>query len=209
MKIATVPTGLLETNCYLVRPDDSRTLYVIDPGADARDIADRAAEFDYDRVAVLLTHAHVDHISGLGELCRLLRPAYVYLRGPDQAFYACPEKSLPPYLPAAKDLPAVTGSTEDSDFKVIPLPGHTPGGSGFLFRGDPPALFVGDTIFAGSVGRTDLPGGDTATLLDSIRTQLLTLPDEVELYPGHGPATTVGRERKNNPYIRNSNYDQW
>ena len=82
-------------------------------------------------------------------------------------------------------------------------------GSGFLFRGDPPALFVGDTIFAGSVGRTDLPGGDTATLLDSIRTQLLTLPDEVELYPGHGPATTVGRERKNNPYIRNSNYDQW
>ena len=93
--------------------------------------------------------------------------------------------------------------------KVIPLPGHTPGGSGFLFRGDPPALFAGDTIFAGSVGRTDLPGGDTATLLDSIRTQLLTLPDEVELYPGHGPATTVGRERKNNPYIRNSNYDQW
>ena len=209
MKIATVPTGLLETNCYLVRPDDSRTLYVIDPGADARDIADRAAEFDYDRVAVLLTHAHVDHISGLGELCRLLRPAYVYLRGPDQAFYASPENSLPPYLPAAKDLPAVTVSTEDSDFKVIPLPGHTPGGSGFLFRGDPPALFVGDTIFAGSVGRTDLPGGDTATLLDSIRTQLLTLPDEVELYPGHGPATTVGRERKNNPYIRNSNYDQW
>mgnify|MGYP000876659030 CR=1 FL=1 len=98
MKIATVPTGLLETNCYLVRPDDSRTLYVIDPGADARDIADRAAEFDYDRVAVLLTHAHVDHISGLGELCRLLRPAYVYLRGPDQAFYASPENSLPPYL---------------------------------------------------------------------------------------------------------------
>ena len=117
----------------------------------------------------------MDHISGLGELCRLLRPAYVYLRGPDQAFYASPENSLPPYLPAAKDLPAVTGSTEDSDFKVIPLPGHTPGGSGFLFRGDPPALVVGDTIFAGSVGRTDLPGGDTATLLDSIRGQFQSI----------------------------------
>ena len=137
MKIATVPTGLLETNCYLVRPDDSRTLYVIDPGADARDIADRAAEFDYDRVAVLLTHAHVDHISGLGELCRLLRPAYVYLRGPDQAFYASPENSLPPYLPAAKDLPAVTGSTEDSDFKVIPLPGAYAGRQRFPVPGRP------------------------------------------------------------------------
>ena len=209
MKIATIPAGLLETNCYLVQPDGKRTLYIIDPGGDAPEIAQEAARFDCDRCAVLLTHAHVDHISGLGELTKLLKPEYVYLRAPDRALYASPENALEPYVPAAKELPETTDRAAGNDFKVIPLPGHTPGGSGFYFPGNPPALFVGDTIFAGSVGRTDFPGGDARTLLDSIRSQLLTLPDDLTLYPGHGPATTVGRERKSNPYIQDSSYDQW
>ena len=84
---------------------------------------------------------------------------------------------------------------------MIPLPGHTPGGSGFLFR-ESPALFAGDTIFAGSIGRTDFPGGDFGTIIDSIRNGVLTLPDELTIYPGHGPATTVGAERRSNPYIQ-------
>jgi len=209
MKIATVPAGLLETNCYLVQPDGGRTLYVIDPGGDAPELRDEAAKFDYDRVAVLLTHAHVDHIAGLPELCRMLKPEYVYLRAPDLPLYRSPANALPPYVPAAKNLPETTGDIADAEFEIIPLPGHTPGGSGFLFPGEPPVLFAGDTIFAGSVGRTDLPGGDTEALFESIRTRILPLADDVVIRPGHGPATSVGRERKTNPYLRNSSYDQW
>lgn len=209
MKIATIPAGLLETNCYLVQPDGGRTLYVIDPGGDAPDIVREAEKFDYDHVAVLLTHAHVDHISGLGELCKLLKPQYVYLREPDRAFYHSPSNALPPFLPAAKELPETVDHIDENEFKIIPLPGHTPGGSGFLFPGEPSVLFAGDTIFSGSVGRTDLPGGNSAVLLESIRSGILNLADEVVICPGHGPATTVGRERTTNPYLRNSKYDQW
>ena len=209
MKIATIPAGLLETNCYLVQPDGGRTLYVIDPGGDAPDLAREAKKFDCDRVAVLLTRAHVDHISGLGELCKLLNPRYVYLREPDRPFYHSPSNALPPFLPAAKELPETVDHIDGNEFKIIPLPGHTPGGSGFLFPGEPPVLFAGDTIFAGSVGRTDLPGGNSAVLLESIRSGILNLADETVICPGHGPATTVGRERTTNPYLRNSKYDQW
>lgn len=209
MKIATIPAGLLETNCYLVQPDGGRTLYVIDPAGDAPDIAREAETFDYDRVAVLLTHAHVDHISGLGELCKLLKPEFVYLREPDLPLYRSSSNALPPFLPAAKNLPETVPSVDGAEFELIPLPGHTPGGSGFLFSGEPPVLFAGDTIFAGSVGRTDLPGGNSAALLKSIRSGILSLADETVVCPGHGPATTVGRERSTNPYLRNSNYDQW
>ena len=209
MKITTIPAGILETNCYLIQPDGSRMLYIIDPGGDAPEIAAEAARIDHDRCAVLLTHAHVDHISGLGELVRLVKPEYVYLRAPDLELYESPDNALEPYLPAAEHLPKTVDRIDAADFRIIPLPGHTPGGSGFLFPERPANLFVGDTIFAGSVGRTDLPGGNTRTLLDSIRSRLLTLPDDTVLHPGHGPSTTVGRERKINPYLQDSGYDQW
>ena len=101
MKIVTIPAGILETNCYLVQPDGSRMLYIIDPGGDAPEIAQAAARIDHDRCAVLLTHAHVDHISGLGELVRLLKPEYVYLRTPDVALYESPGNALEPYLPGS------------------------------------------------------------------------------------------------------------
>ena len=103
--------------------------------------------------------------------------------------------------PAAKNLPPAKEFAPNDDFTVIPLPGHTPGGSGLLFpTGN--ALFIGDTLFAGSVGRTDLPGGDYHSLMESIHSRLLTLPDDLNVYPGHGPATTIGRERAANPYLQ-------
>ncbi len=203
MEIETLPVGLLETNCYLVRLPEKRRLYVIDPGGDAEEILRAAGRLEFDSSAILLTHAHVDHISAAGRVAEALSPDYIFLPVPDHEFYRSPENALPPYVPAAENLPEVTGSAIGSDFTVLPLPGHTPGGCGFYFRDPPePALFVGDTIFAGSIGRTDFPGGDHDTLLRSIRRQLLTLPDDLVLYPGHGPATTVGRERRLNPYIR-------
>ncbi len=203
MKIATIPVGLLETNCYLVFVEGSRTLYVIDPGADAGEILRQVRQFDFDRAAILLTHAHVDHIAAAGEVADGLGVDRVFLAPADHAFYRSPENALPPYIDAAENLPEPADFEPNDDFSVIALPGHTPGGSGFLFR-ETPALFAGDTIFAGSVGRTDLPGGDPDALLHSIRTGIYPLPDDLVIHPGHGPVTTVGHERHTNPYIQGS-----
>ncbi len=199
MRIVTIPAGLLETNCYLVYLEEKHRLYVIDPGGDAPEIIDAAHEFPFSEARILLTHAHIDHIAAAGEVAKALKIDRASIGAPDQAFYRSPENALPPWLPAAKNLPAPVDFGEEEDFRVLPLPGHTPGGRGLLFGTD---CFVGDTIFAGSVGRTDLPGGDTDTLLESIKTRILTLPDSTRLYPGHGPATTVARERAANPYLQ-------
>ncbi len=201
MNIKTLPVGLFETNCCLVHLPEKRLLYVIDPGGDAAEIINIARTFAFDRAEILLTHAHVDHVSAAGEVAKALRLDYVRLAQADHAFYASPENALPPWLPAAKNIPPAKEFVPNDDFTVLPLPGHTPGGSGLLFP-EGNALFVGDTLFAGSIGRTDLPGGDYNSLMESIRSRLLTLPDDLNVYPGHGPATTIGRERAFNPYLQ-------
>ena len=192
MKIVTIPVGLLDTNCYLVYVEASRRLYVIDPGANAPEIVRAARRFDFRRASILLTHAHV---------AAALQVDGVFLAEEDHELYRSPDNVLLPYLEAARNLPEAAVFAPNDDFTVIPLPGHTPGGSGFLFR-ESPALFAGDTIFAGSIGRTDFPGGDFGTIIDSIRNGILTLPDELTIYPGHGSQTTVGAERRSNPYIQ-------
>lgn len=201
MNIRTLPVGLFETNCYLVHLEEKRQLYVIDPGGDAPEIIDMARSFAFDRAEILLSHAHVDHISAAGEVAGALGIDFVRLAAADHLFYASPDNALPPWLPAAKNLPPAKEFAPNDDFTVIPLPGHTPGGSGLLFR-EAGVLFVGDTLFAGSIGRTDLPGGDYHSLMESIHSRLLTLPDDLNVYPGHGPATTIGRERASNPYLQ-------
>ena len=116
--------------------------------------------------------------------------------------YQSPANALPPWFPAAEDLPEVTGFDPVTNCRIIDLPGHTPGGSGFLFDdGRNKFLLVGDTLFCGSIGRTDLPGGDYATLIASITENLLNLPEDLTVYPGHGGETTIGFEKKHNPYI--------
>ncbi len=206
MKIVPIPVGALEANCYLVFRETTKNLYVIDPGGDAPEIIDAASEFDFASAAVLLTHAHFDHIGAAGEVSRRLKARWVYLAVQDEAIYRSPENGFPPLFPPCTDLPEVTGAVDTAgEFRILPLPGHTPGGSGFLFSGEnggEDALFTGDTIFAGSIGRTDFPGGNFETLIHSIRTQILTLPDSLKIYSGHGPVTAVGRERSTNPYIK-------
>ncbi len=199
MTILTLPVGPLETNCFLVYLEEKKQLYIIDPGGDAEEIAETAKKFPFVHAAVLLTHAHFDHISGLGELKKLVKLDFVCLADEDKTFYNSPENCYPPFIPPAKDLPATVSAADTDDFAVIPLPGHTPGGRGFLFGN---ALFSGDTLFAGSVGRTDFPGGNSRTLMKSIREQLMTLPDNIDVYSGHGPASTIGRERRGNPFIK-------
>ena len=200
--IKTFPVGSIATNCSLVYFDDEKLLLVIDPGADAAEIIASAKSFPFESARILLTHAHVDHISACGEVAKALNVEKVEVAPADAAMYASPENCFFPYFPPAKDLPPATGFAPFPCGKVLNLPGHTMGGSGFLFDdGKRKILIAGDTIFCGSIGRTDLPGGDYETLINSIKNEILTLPDEVEIISGHGGSTTVGFERKNNPYL--------
>lgn len=196
-----IATGMLGENCYLVRDAQADRLFIIDPGDDADLVIAAAQDMNCTEHVILLTHAHVDHIGAVPEVAARLNVRTIFLASGDQAMYHSPDNHLLPYLPAVAGLPATTSEWLWETPELIPTPGHSPGGSCFYFR-DKNILIAGDTLFAGSVGRTDLPGGDFATLEKSIRENLLTLPDTVKVYPGHGPATTIGRERSGNPYLQ-------
>jgi glyoxylase-like metal-dependent hydrolase (beta-lactamase superfamily II) len=201
MKIATIPAGLLETNCYLVLDEATRTLYVIDPGGDAGKIIAAAGKYTFDKCVVLLTHYHIDHVAAAGAVAKELKVQQVFLRKEDHPYYYSPENHLLPYVPPAEDLPEVTDVLpEDCCFTLLALPGHTQGGGGFYCAAEK-VLFAGDTIFDRSIGRTDFPGGDYDTLINSIRQEIFSLPDDVKIYPGHGGTTSVGAERTGNPYL--------
>lgn len=205
MRMLTLAVGPIDENCYLAYLETSRRLYVIDPGADPDRIVAAAKEHfpEFAEARILLTHAHVDHIGGVGEVARRLEAKRVMLDPADGDIYRSPYNEIPPILPAAHDLPRTTDFVTDGDFEVLRVPGHTPGGCAFLFEGDGrKVLFCGDTLFAGSVGRTDLPGGDWETLLDSIRRELLPLCPDTLVFPGHGGSTTIGEEKTQNPYLR-------
>ena len=203
MIIKTVVTGALAENCHLVWCEKSRMLYVIDPGADPDVIISEAKKNAFDRAEILLTHGHIDHISAAACVAAALGVKVVRIAAADRFLLGNPVNSIYPEYPAAEDLPPAADFETDGDYRVLDLPGHSPGGSGFLFEeAGKRALFTGDTIFSGSIGRSDLWGGDGETLLSSIREKILTLEDALELYPGHGPATTVGEERKTNPWLQ-------
>jgi len=204
MHISSLAVGPIDENCYLVHLETPRRLYVIDPGADAARIVEAARRLpEFDEARILLTHAHVDHIGAAGEVARILKASRVMLDPADLALYRSPFNAIPPVLPAARDLPETADFAPDGDFAVLRVPGHTPGGCAFLFEdGGDRFLFCGDTLFAGSVGRTDLPGGDWETLMESIRRELFPLPPETRVFPGHGGATTIGNEKTQNPYLR-------
>ena len=204
MMMMSLAVGPIDENCHLVYLEAARRLYVIDPGAEAGRIVGAAAKFPaFDDARILLTHAHVDHIGAVGAVARELKASRVMLDPEDEMIYRSPYNEIPPILPAANDLPETTDFITNGEFKVLRVPGHTPGGCAFLFEDDGKSvLFSGDTLFAGSVGRTDLPGGDWETLLDSIRRELLPLPQETPVFPGHGGSTTIGEEKTQNPYLR-------
>ena len=198
---ATVVVGAFEVNCYLVPSPDKKTLYIIDPGGDAQDIIAAASAFSCQKAVIRLAHCDADHIGAVGEVAKKLNITELYIDPADSAMYASPANCFPPYLPAAENL--LTPSEwppQTPDFEILHTPGHTPGGVCYYFR-EYNALFTGDTLFRASVGRTDFPGGDTATLMESISGRLMTLPDSLEIYPGHGYPSTIGFEKQNNPYL--------
>lgn len=200
MNFKTIPVGMLQVNCYLVPVEQSQTLYIIDPGGNVDDIMDAAKSFKYEKAVILMTHGHVDHISACGELKERMNIQDVYIHENELELYHDPDNCLLPWVPAAKDLPEPNVAFESDDYDIIETPGHSKGGVCYYFK-DIPALFSGDTIFKRSIGRTDLPGGHLDTLMKSIREKVLTLPKELNIYPGHGDSTSVEDEKLYNPFI--------
>lgn len=205
--VETLTVGPFQSNCYVVRPSDGGDPVVVDPGDEAERIL---ARLDGDTpAAILLTHAHLDHIGAVAALARETG-APVYLNEGDRFLYDDAEEharvfGLSIEAPPSPDNELVEGedlSFGSLGFEVRHTPGHSPGHVVLVGRGGAEGTaFVGDCVFAGSIGRTDLPGGDMQMLLTSIRRKILTLPDATVLYPGHMGPTTVSRERQTNPFL--------
>ena len=202
MILKQLPLGPFATNCFLVFMPESGELFIIDPAAEAEKIVSEAKKLPFKSARILLTHAHIDHISAAGKTALALNIPKVELAPGDHDMYQSRENAIPPYFSPADDLPPVADFDPVIDCTIIALPGHTRGGSGFLFDdGKEKFLISGDTIFCGSIGRTDLYGGDYAVLIKSITEKLLPLPDDLTIWPGHGGETTVGFEKIHNPYL--------
>jgi len=195
-----VTVGLLEVNCCLVQLPGSRTLYVIDPGGDWKLIQSEVKKLDFDEAVILFTHAHVDHIAASGAIADALGIKRVYLNPADLPIYYSKGNVVGNYIPAAENLPDTIWPPDDPRIQVLPCPGHSPGGVSYYVP-ELGTVFSGDTLFFSSIGRADLPGGDEDELVDSVRTQLFKLPDDTRVVPGHGPFTSIGYEKKNNPYV--------
>ncbi len=196
--------GPIGTNCYLVRSDrDAAEAVVVDPSGEPATIRLRLAEVKARCVAILITHGHWDHLVGVAELAEgtgapvhMAEDERVLLENPSA--YAPASVVMRPYTPDVLLQGGETLELADMTFDVVSVPGHSPAHLAYATDG---ALFSGDVLFAGSVGRTDLPGADWETLLTSIRSLVDAYPRETTVYPGHGPATTLGAELAGNPFL--------
>jgi len=206
MNVETLAVGAFETNCYVLWAAAPEAL-VIDPGADAGSILGFLGKQHLTVAAYLLTHGHVDHVSALADVCQAL-PAPVYIHAADRTWAFGPENQMPPYFPVPAmpkgSIHPLEDGQERSDagltYRVLLTPGHTPGSVCFLFPKEH-VLLSGDTLFAGSVGRTDLPGGDSRALAASLA-RIVKLEDKTLVYPGHGPPTDMAREKRHNFFLR-------
>jgi len=197
----TLSVGAYAVNCTILSVGND--VFVIDPGAEPESILGKLEKLSLTPTAILLTHGHFDHIGAVNALQAAFPGLPVYVGEKDIPVLTHPMNQCPPdYPPITKPSnirPADNGNGP-ADIEVIQTPGHTPGGVCYHFR-KLGVLYSGDTLFAGSVGRTDLPGGDMATLLRSIE-RLIVLPGETRVVPGHGPETTIAAEKAGNPFLQ-------
>lgn len=202
------PVGPLQCNCVILGDESSKSAIIVDPGDEGERIFAALERHGLKVRAVVATHAHIDHVGALAKLKQLTgAPAMIH------------EADVPLYEHLAEQAewlgvatPTVTTLDRylhDGDrlelgacaMDVVHTPGHSPGSLSFVVHDRSPLVLAGDTLFAGSIGRTDLWGGSFPQIIDSIRSKLLTLPDELIVVPGHGPRTTIGNERENNPFL--------
>lgn len=204
-QVKKIITGAIQENCYIVY-FEARAL-IVDPGNDAKKIIQTVTHMNVQPMAILLTHAHFDHIGAL-DIIRKTYQIPVYVSPEEQDWLADPARNLskggvdPVTAEPAEHLLEVDQTLEIGPFacQVRPTPGHSPGSVSFVFPEDG-FVIAGDALFKGSVGRTDLPGSEPEKLIPAIKESLFTLPDETVVHPGHGMQTTVGYEKKYNPYF--------
>ena len=206
MNIESLAVGEFQANCVVAWDDDARAV-VFDPGAEAEHVAGFLDRRDLSVSAYMLTHGHIDHISALAELCRT-RPAPIGMHAKDADWAFEQGNQMPPFYSSPDKPPPVarlvsegqTLSDGDLTYTVLETPGHSPGSVCYYFQAEG-LLVSGDTLFAGSVGRADLPGGDGRVLAASLK-RLAALPDVTQVYSGHGPVTTIGTEKRVNFFLR-------
>jgi hydroxyacylglutathione hydrolase len=216
-----IPVGLLACNCHVVGDPNTHEAVVIDPGDDVEKILEIIARYDLKVRAILNTHAHIDHVGGLKKM-REATGAPVLMHEADLSLYKALEMQarwirwVVPELTDVDDFLREGTPVRWGNFEahILHTPGHTEG-SVCLYvprdskfdsengkKREPHLLFAGDTLFAGSIGRTDLWGGSLEAIMRSLKTKVLALPDETVVFPGHGPATTLGEERESNPFLQ-------
>ena len=205
MIIESMVVGPIASNCYLIGSEATKEGMIIDPGDDAREILEKVTGLGLDIKLIVLTHGHIDHISALKDV-REATKAEVCIQSADSVFLqeqpistgfggSYPSLSPPDRLLQGGD----SLDVGDLRFLVLHTPGHTLGGICLFGHG---VVFTGDTLFNYGIGRTDFPGGSYDQLLNSIHTKLMILPDNTVVYPGHGPESTIGAERRGNPFLR-------
>jgi hydroxyacylglutathione hydrolase len=208
LQIASFTLGDWRTNCYVLHVAGSPKCWIVDAGFEPQPLIEYVQKSQLEPLQVVLTHAHVDHIAGLGAVRAFWPGVPILLHPLEEAFLSEPMLNLSSALDRPVIAPSATGmlepgeplSLEGYQFEVRHTPGHSPGGI-TLYQPDDQVAIVGDALFAGSIGRHDFPSSNGKLLIESIRSQLLTLPDETRVLSGHGPDTTIGEERQHNPFL--------
>lgn len=203
-----LPVGLLQCNCSIFGDERTREAIVIDPGDEVERIVAKLDAHGFKVTAIVITHAHIDHVSGAHKL-RAITGAPVYMNERDRELLEALDwqaRWLGVKTPTRTEVDATAkdGTTlkvGSADFHIIETPGHTQG-SVSLYIPQEQKLVAGDTLFRNAIGRTDLPGGDGRQILASIKTRLLNLPEQTVVIPGHGPATTIAEEKRSNPFLQ-------
>jgi hydroxyacylglutathione hydrolase len=210
MKINRLVLGEYQTNCYVLREDASANdCLIVDAGLGSAELISFLEENRLNPVAVVLTHGHIDHIAAVTELRKQYPDIKVYIHKLDAPMLTQPQHNLSALVGGALSIEPADLLVDNKSIieqagvklEVLHTPGHTPGGI-CLYSNDEGIIFTDDSLFAESIGRTDFPNGSMERLLKSIRQHLFNLPDDTIVYPGHGPATTIGHEKKHNQFLR-------
>ena len=201
MEIRKVVAGIYGANCYIIMDNNTKEAVVLDPGGDVDDIIKAIDTIGAKVKYIFLTHGHLDHTSGVEEL-KAITKAVVCMSKADDDLITEGEHLFGPLIEGGADKLLKQGDIikiSGLGFTCIDTPGHTPGGMCFLIEN---CVFTGDTLFAGSIGRTDFAGGDFNTIITSIKSKLLSLPEDTIVYPGHGPCSTINNEKLKNPFLQ-------